>query len=477
VSADHSAQRGARQRRLAASRSGPAAAVVEVASLGVVLAAAGVLFQRGLDVAPTFDEAVYVAQADALVHGQHLGSQVFAAQPPGFYWLLELAARIGSPTLYDLRLAVLALALAGVAGAYLVGRHVGGPAVGLGAAALLAVAPPYPTYAAQVSADLPGTVLALLALAALLAAAAGGRRVLALAALGGALLAAAELVKLDAFIVVLPLLAFVRRRQAREMAAALAGAAVVAGAAAAALAGVLGDVWHGAVSYHVAARKVAGRYENLHALRSFFDLRQPLTWIAAAGLAATAAMRGPARLWAFWAAAAVGMAFLLWHRPLHDNHMVLLAVLLAVPSAWALVSVAQTRFAPIAVALVLALLAAYVQETRRLERNAGPVPAALVWAAQRVDAHSAPQQLVVSDEPLVGELAHRRLPGEVIDTAVLRFDAGYLSNADVLRAIARYRVPVVVAGRAFLSRPGLLAAFAARFPHVASRDGVRVYVR
>lgn len=454
------AHRAAFPTRLAASR----ASLTEAGALGVVLVAAGVLFERGLSLVPSFDEGVYVAQTDALVHGQALGSHVFAAQPPGFYWLLELAGRISAVSVHDLRVAVLALALIGLVAAYLVGRTVGGPVAGVAAAGVLAVAPPYPTYAAQVSADLPGCVLALLALACFL----GPRRWLWL--VGGVLLAASELVKLDAFFVVLPALPYLSRRRSVF---ALGGVVAVLAATAAVLGSRIGAVWHGAVSYHLAARSGSAS-RNVHQLRSYFDARQPLTWLVVVGLAAAIWKR--TGLWMFWSAAALGALFLLWHRPLHDNHMVLLSVLLAVPVAVSLVRAAGARVVLLGL-MALVLGAAYVQETRRLDRNAGPVPGVLVWAAERVDSGSAPGSRIVSDEPLVAVLAHRVMPGDVIDTAVLRFDARYLRDADVLRAIARDRVRVVVAGRAFLQRPRLLASLRAMFPRLATRDGVRVYSR
>ncbi|HEY6053622.1 MAG TPA: glycosyltransferase family 39 protein, partial [Gaiellaceae bacterium] len=454
-----------------------AAAVLAVAPPAAALAAAGVLFHRGLSLPPSFDEGVYLAQTDALLHGQRLGEDVFAAQPPGFHWLLLAAAKVGGLGVDQLRYEVLALALLGLVAAYLVGRAVGGPVAGLVAAAVLAVAPPYPTFAAQISADLPGTVLALLALACLLAP--GRRRWLFV--LGGVLFAAAEWVKLDAFILLLPVLAYAAARRLRpgDLLAAAGAALVASGIAAAVLAGALPDVWRGAVSYHLSARGAPGHHENVHALRAFFDLRQPFTWLVAAALAAYAVLRPRCRLplWPLWATAAASALFLLWHRPLHDNHMVLLSLALVVPVGASLAAVTARFRLVAAAALALLVAAGYVQETRRLDRNAASLPAELAWEVGRVEAHSTPGQLVVSDEPIVPVLAHRRMPGEVIDTAVLRFDSGYLSNADVLRAIDSHRVPVVVAGRSFLLRPALLAEIAKRFPPPQVRDGVRVYVR
>jgi hypothetical protein len=443
------------------------AAAAEFAPLAVVLAAAGVLSDRALALPPSFDEGVYVAQTDALLHGQRLGTDVFAAQPPGFHWLLLLGARLGGATVDTLRLEVFAFALLGLVAAYLAGRALAGPWAGVAAAAVLAVAPPYPTYSVQVSADLPGTVLALLALACLLSA--RGRR--SALALGGLLLAAAEWVKLDAFLIALPALAYVGvRRLGSTVAAALAATAV----GLAVLAGSLPDVWHGAVSYHLAARGTEGLSDNVAALRSFFHPHQPFTWLVVAALVATAARRTAPRP-ALWAGALLCALFLLWHHPLHDNHLVLLSVALAVPVGAALATARPVL--PVAAVAALLVAAGYVQETHRLERNAAPVRAELRWAASVVDAHSAPADLVVSDEPLVGPLADRRLVGSLIDTAVLRFDSGYLTDREVLAEVDRARPPVVVAGRAFLARPPLLRGLAERYPRRVERDGVTVYLR
>jgi 4-amino-4-deoxy-L-arabinose transferase-like glycosyltransferase len=443
----------------------------------VILAAAGYLFHRCLAVPPSFDEAVYLAQTDAVVHGQRLGAQVFAAQPPGWYWLLAAVQKVGGLAVDQMRLAVMAIALVGLLAVYAIGRQVAGAAAGVASAAVLAVSPPYPTFSAQVSADLPGVVLALLSLACMLAARETRRWPYAIA--GGVLFACSELVKLDAFIVLLPVLAYLALRELRPrvFGIAVASAAATFGIAAVVLGSAFHAVWRGAVSYHVAARHAAGPYENVHDLRAFFDLRQPLTWMTIVALLLTVLVRPRRRFWPYWATAVVGAGFILWQRPLHDNHMVILAMLLAVPIGCTFVAVAARWPLPVVAMLGLALAAGYVQETRRLDRNAAPLPAGLQWAVTRLDAASGPSQLVVSDEPLVPFLAHRRMPGSVIDTAVLRFDAGYLSNAEVLAAIDEHHVPVVVAGRSFLLRPRLLRAIASRFPPPETRDGVRVYAR
>jgi hypothetical protein len=451
-------------------------------TLAAIVAAAGALFSRGFDVAPSFDEGVYLAQVDALVHGQGLGSDVFAAQPPGFYWLLRVAAWLGGLGVHQVRTAVLILALAGVVLAYAVGRFAAGPGGGLIAAAALTIVPSYGVSAVRVSADLPGTVFALASLACLLAPWERGARVRL--ALAGALLAFAELVKLDAFILVVPVASYFawRRRSRADLVAFGGAAALVVGAAALALGGSIGAVWRGAVSYHVAARAVSGGYsQNLHELAGFLHPRQPFTTLLVLAVVATVLDRRLLRtLWPFWVSAVGALAFVLWHRPLHDNHMVLLAVAAATATG---VSLGATighirRGRAVATGVVVVLLAAgYVQSTRQAQRNALPVPAGLPWAAKQVARLTPPGALVVSDEPLVPFLAHRQMPGRIIDTALLRFSAGYLDDRTVIRASAEPRVAAVVVGRAFLSRPKLLSWIVHHFVRAGERDGVSVYVR
>jgi hypothetical protein len=421
---------------------------VEAVPLAVIVAGGGLLFAHGLRAGATWDEAVYLGQTDALAHGQKLGTQVFTAQPPGFHWLLLAVSRIDGVGVDQLRLADLAIALVGLLAVYAVARAVAGPVAGVLAAALLAIAPAYPTFAAEISADLPGTVLAALSLACFVAPT--GRRSLRLVA-AGVLFAAAESVKLDAFILLLPVPAYVAMRRIRpaDVGIAAAAAAVSFLAGAAALGSELPKVWRSAVAYHVAARRVGGSISaNEHELTSFFHPHQPFTWLAVVAFAAAVVLRPRTRLplWPLWMTAVVSVLFLLWHRPIRDNHMVLLAVALAPPVAASLAAAAarDRRFQAAALGgLVLVLAAAYVQNVHHARRQV-PLMPGLTWAVGKVEAAVPPGELVVSDHPIVPFLAHRRMPGQTIDTALLRFRTGYLTDATVLHAISEYHVPVVV---------------------------------
>ena len=145
------------------------------------------LFARNLDTASSSDEGVYLASLDALRHGERLGSEVFASQPPAFYLVLRVVGLFAGHSLEAARIGFLLVALVGCAGAYALGRALGGIAAGLAAAGLIAILPPFASEAMRVDADVPAVSITLVALA-LVAWATHRNAPRSLAALGGAVL-------------------------------------------------------------------------------------------------------------------------------------------------------------------------------------------------------------------------------------------------------------------------------------------------
>src|SRR5439155_10685280 len=115
----------------------------------------------------------------------------------------------------------------------------------------------------------------------------------------------------------------------------------------------------------------------------------------------------------------------------------------------------------------------WVQQLHRVRLDNGPEEkrqaALLKAAAARLAELTRPGQLVISDQPIVAFLAHRRVPGKYVDTASLRFDTGSLTEAEVLRDADR--VAALFAGRAFAERPTLMAALPRHFRHRVSLAG------
>ncbi len=119
----------------------------------------------------------------------------------------------------------------------------------------------------------------------------------------------------------------------------------------------------------------------------------------------------------------------------------------------------------------------FAQEWRRDDRNAGAQPAEVLWAVKQIDRLTRPDDLVVTDEPIVNVLAQRQSPGQLVDTAFLRFDSGLLTEQQVLDVIERDHVRAVVAARAFRAHPKLLAELARRFPRQLDHGGLTIYLR
>ncbi len=462
--------------------------LVEGSVMALVLAAAGLLFAQGPPAAADYDEGSYLAAVDAMRHGQELGKEVFTPQPPGFYYLLGAFARVFGSSLGGVRAGIVVTALAGCVAAYLLGRALAGPAAGLVSAALLAVATPYWQFSFRISADLPGLVVGLFSVYLFVRATKRGREGVTAAVVAGGLFAAALSVKVSAITLLVPLAGYaVARRAGRLQLFAFAlGASALALALLLLSFDGLHGIWHGAVAYHGAARRVGpGTWTNAHQLVDFLDprTRNPLVWVAALGLAAWAVLRGRLRepVWPLWLWAGLSVLFLVWHRPLHANHYLLVAVAVApagAVTAGAAMERLPRREALAAGGLVAAVLVfGYAREFRDLRRNEGPEPAEVRFAVRELELHSGRRDLVVTDRPIIAFLAHRRMPGELVDTAYLRFRAGYLSAGEVLGVIDRRRIRAVVAARAFRDDAAILAGLRERFPRRISSRGVTVYLR
>jgi 4-amino-4-deoxy-L-arabinose transferase-like glycosyltransferase len=414
---------------------------VDLPALAAVLAVAAVLFAHGLDAATSYDEGVYLASLDALRHGQHLGSDVFASQPPGFYVLLRVLAAPAGRSVEGIRIAFLLVALVGVAAAYLVGRRFAGFPGAIAASALVVAAPPFAAQAPRVAADAPSIALALCALAVAAYGLERGRTVAP--AVAGLLAATAILVKLLALPVLVPIavLAWRRRIGLRSTLALVAGAFLLAAAFAIAYAGVLGDLWRDAVTFHRRARSTEAQSAGSRIV-DYFALRTPTTWVFAAGAIAAVVFRSQLVLWTF-AAAAVG--FLLLQVPLLDHHFVLLAAALGLAAGASLVS-GPRRHVPVGLAVALVgATAGWVQDYRQIGRSSAPEPAEVKAAAAELKRLTRPNELVAADLPIVPYLADRRLPGDLVDTSAVRFSSRSLTPREVERAPVR----IYVVGREF----------------------------
>ena len=99
------------------------------------------------------------------------------------------------------------------------------------------------------------------------------------------------------------------------------------------------------------------------------------------------------------------------------------------------------------------------------------------WAVELLRDRSRPGELVATDRPIVAFMARRQVPGNLVDTAYLRFASGYLDADEVFRDLDGNRVRVVAALRAFLDEQGVHRRLEREFPAKLRRPGATIYLR
>jgi hypothetical protein len=180
-------------------------------------------------------------------------------------------------------------------------------------------------------------------------------------------------------------------------------------------------------------------------------------------------------VWPLWSWVVLSFLFLLVHKPLHYNHLIDFPFTLAI-AAGATLGAAAGRVSRVAVAvLAIAVVAGYVQQVHRVDTAQSPEPASNVEAARALARLTPPGALTVDDRPIVSFLARRRVVGQLVDLAFLRWETGSLDDTKVIQNVKD--ADAVVISRALRARPRVLAYVQANFRLRYDRGGVRVYVR
>jgi 4-amino-4-deoxy-L-arabinose transferase-like glycosyltransferase len=448
----------------------------ELGALAIVIAAAAYVYSRDLHTYPNFDEGNYLGSLDALRHGQPLGQVVFLDQPPGWYLLLVAISYPFGNSVSGVRVGLMVVSLIAVLAAYACGRLVGGPLVGVCAGAVMAVARPLPGIAGLVESEPASAALAVAAVA--LGVYAYHRRFRPWAAFSaGAMLAVSTSVKLPGATAALPIaaLAFAcgSGTLARRLLLPAAGFAAVVAAIVIGYHNALPQIWHGVFTAHTRILGSTTATSNLHRAATFVDPRTPFGCLVIFGALASLilAWRGVERrlLAALWLWAVAGYGFILAMHPLSDHHLVFLAVTLALPAGVGLgllaARVAMPR--PALAALVVIVAAFYavgiVKERNEIIGANAPMPPEIRWAISQIRTRTPPGQLVVSDLPIVPYLAHRQMPGQLIDTSIGRIALEDLRPRQVLALIDKTHPYAAIIGRMFQTKPVIVVGIGRRY--------------
>ncbi len=454
--------------------------------VAILVAGCAVIAVAGLWLSLNYDEGVYSQTERLVVAGQPLVSQVFSSQPPLFVatvlpgWLL--GGVVGA------RVMMLAWGVVALVATYRIGRGLAGRGVAAGATVLVAASPAFLGVTSRMQAEIPSLALALVSLA-LLVPRAGGARVRGWAvAVSGALFGAALMTKLLVAPMVVPavLLLLVAAGPVRRRVRSLV---LWAGVAAVVVVGVAVPFWHGGrlyeqvVGFHVTAQDTTAglaanlavfRYEKVTALVLAGGVGAAM-WLAGTGWRRKVSPPGPSPLagvvLAAWVIATVG--FLVIHVPLFDHHLVLAVVPAALAVAVVVARLPVRAAVPLAVVAALGLLA---------------VSGQMVTTSQTLSTQSADRSIaklrelpagstVITDNQVLATLAGVSVPGQLVDTSLVRIASGSLTSKQVCRRIGQVDAVLLTAHGRFGQLPGVARCTRAALRLVWSHHGDRLYRR
>lgn len=410
-----------------------------------------------------YDEGPLLQAAALARDGARLYSEVSLNKPPVLIWIVRAGFALGRPDVASARLAVLAVTLAGFLSLGLLGDALFESPSGLCALALLLCVEEVIPRAGVVMPDLPALSLAAVSLLFMHRYAHGRRaRWAALSALAYTAAVGTHPLVAGAALPLAALVLSARSLTHLQKVRALAGYAVLV-LALAALCLLPYDrqgMLRWMVRYNLAIRltgneltasgpALVGQYLRAHPALVTLSLS------SGAWLSLDPRHRVGVLVAALWFAATV-VTFTLW-QPLWDNYYL-----------WTLIAPALLAGAGVGRFLSHRVLAPAVSpRTRALSALAvvalalALAPRSIPWrgrsgamaaAVRNLQSVTAPGEYVISDDPFMVFVAGRRAPPPLADTSNKSIVTGFLSSADALSALRRYRVRVVVLGTGRLER-------------------------
>ena len=116
-----------------------------------------------------------------------------------------------------------------------------------------------------------------------------------------------------------------------------------------------------------------------------------------------------------------------------------------------------------------------MQQVRRVDIARSPEPQGDFAAAHALARLTPPSALVADDRPIISFLAHRRVVGQLVDTAFLRFETGSLTDARVIRDLKK--ADAVVISRSLRSRPAVVRYVRQHYRLAYDKNGAAIFVR
>jgi hypothetical protein len=418
-----------------------------------------------------FDEGIRAEQLFLMAQGYRPFKDIFAAQGPllldAFYPLYALFGSLLDQPLVAVRLVAVSYSLIGLAALYWVGRQLAGRMGGLASALVLGLSPLYLEGSRLALAEVPALAPAILALGCALRYRDRGRPIWLV---GAGLLVTLGLLMKPIVFAAAPAVALAALQRGRKGVRDLLLVGVAMLLLSLAVVWLLGivEVREQILAYRQASREAEGwsLRKNLQALQAGLTFEPaallPLATLGGLALLASSWRRAlPALAWALGS-----LALLLSYSPLHGKHIVVLipSVALLAGAGWAGAWQVWSRLAPgnrpapgalAAAPLALAglwysftlapLLGQSAQVLRvTADTDVDPAFDQYADAVAVLRALTSPDDFIVTDQPYLAFLAGRKVPPELVDTALARIRSRSLTANRAQALAAAYNPKVVL---------------------------------
>ncbi len=422
----------------------------------------------------SYDEGVYWQSLRAMSGGQTLYQQIFYSQPPFFLLSIFPIFMLFGKTLAAARLGIVLVSLAGLAGAFLLGKAVSGRVGAIAALLLLVMSPLYLRESQTIQAEAPSTALSLLAVGLIYLwwERPDDAMGICLAVLSALTLALSLLSKLLALPTLVPIGLLMlarcwqilqqppetRLRSARSLIVGIIAFIVVSVLLVLPFAGSFQAFWQDVVTFHTAA---GAPFKSSQASNPGLigHMLLSLTTLAALYGTGVAFFRRDWRVLPLLAWFLVTVLILWWYVPLFLHHLVILVPPLVGLAAMGIGPVPQlplnrknvlSRGVVLSLVGLLLILAASAQGGRNIVQyyRTQQLSNATIQQQNKVindlQAATQPDQLIVTDGQFITALADRNTPPSLVDTSSVRISTKYVTYQQLVQVAEQPQVHAVL---------------------------------